>query len=157
MSLTASSILVAMTLTAAPAAEPPTAAAPMTQEVLSAAMTSTPIAPTRPRITRLVAGDGTSMVKPPTLEAWMVDAPQRRPASLPVLYAALGALNVLDVYSTRRALAADAYEGNPLMRPAAIYFSERAWKKNKKGAVIVMALVNGATAAVVARNLRNAR
>lgn len=104
----------------------------------------------------------------------MIEAPQKRPASLSVLYGALGALNALDVYSTRRALSAGAYEANPVMgtvsgsagtmlavkaasTAAAIYFAERAWKKNRKGAVIVMAVVNGVTAAVVAHNLRNAR
>ncbi len=38
-----------------------------------------------------------------------------------------------------------------------IYFAERAWKKNRKGAVILMAVINGVTAAVAARNIRNAR
>jgi hypothetical protein len=41
----------------------------------------------------------------------------------------------------------------------AIYFAERAWKKNRKGAIILMAVINGATAAVAARNInmRNTR
>jgi hypothetical protein len=90
------------------------------------------------------------------------------------MYAAFGALQGLDVYSTRRAIAGGAQEANPLMRPAAansgamlaakalsavgaIYFAERAWKKNRKGAIILMAVINGATAAVAARNMRNAR
>jgi hypothetical protein len=38
-----------------------------------------------------------------------------------------------------------------------IYFTERAWKKNRKGAVVLMAVVNGVTAAVVANNLKVAR
>jgi hypothetical protein len=40
---------------------------------------------------------------------------------------------------------------------ASIYFAERAWKKNRRGTIVLMAIVNGAAAAVVARNLRNAR
>jgi hypothetical protein len=97
-----------------------------------------------------------------------------RPAALPAMYAALGALQALDVYSTRRALNAGAVEANPVMRKAtgnagamlavkalstagSIYFTERAWKKNRKGAVVLMAIVNGVSAAVVANNLKNAR
>ena len=38
-----------------------------------------------------------------------------------------------------------------------IYFVERAWKKNRKGAVVTMAIINGAMAAIAANNLRNAR
>ncbi|MGH9309036.1 MAG: DUF5658 family protein [Vicinamibacterales bacterium] len=104
---------------------------------------------------------------------WMTGR-ARRPGALPALYATLGAMQVLDIYSTRRALNAGAIELNPLMRRPAgntgammavkalstagsIYFTERAWKKNRKGAVILMAVVNGVTAAVVANNLKNAR
>lgn len=102
----------------------------------------------------------------------MVDAPESRPAALPALYATLGAMHALDAYSTRRAMAAGAYEANPVLRKtntsamvavkvastaAAVFFAERAWKKNKKGAVILMAAINGAMAAVSVRNFRNAR
>ena len=104
---------------------------------------------------------------------WLDDrAP--RPAALPMLYASLGAFHALDIYSTRQALAAGATEVNPALRASAgstgamlavkalsaagsIYFTERAWKKNRKGAVVLMALVNGVTAAVAVHNLRNAR
>jgi len=78
------------------------------------------------------------------------------------------------VYSTRRALSAGAHESNPLMRKASgntgamlavkvvstaatVFFAERAWKKNKKGAVILMLAVNGAMAAVSVRNYQNGR
>jgi hypothetical protein len=106
--------------------------------------------------------------------AWTFDRPERRPGALPAMYAALGVLNALDVYATRRAMDAGARESNSLMKKAAgssgtmmavkalstagtIYFTERAWKKNRKGAVIMMALVNGTMAAITMRNLRNAR
>jgi hypothetical protein len=107
-------------------------------------------------------------------EAWMFDRKVSRPASVKVLYGTLGVLQALDVYSTQRALANGGSEINPIVNRASgnqaamiavkavstatsIYFAERAWKKNKKGAVVLMAIVNGVTAAVVARNLRNAR
>lgn len=107
------------------------------------------------------------------LERWTVDRPARRPAALPAMYATLGVLQALDVYSTRRALGAGAHEANPLMKSAAgssaamlavkalssagtIYFAERAWKKNRKGAVVLMAAINGVSAAIAARNFSNA-
>lgn len=107
-------------------------------------------------------------------ERWMVDVKATRPAGISVMYGTLGVLQALDVYSTRRALRSGGTEVNPLVKPAigsgagmlalkaastagAIYFAERAWKKNRKGAIVMMAVVNGVTAAVVARNLRNAR
>lgn len=110
----------------------------------------------------------------PRVERWMLDRGEQRPAALPLMYVTLGALQGLDIYSTRRALSAGAHEANPLMQEAAgnsgamlavkalstagtIYFVERAWKKNRKGAVITMALINGAMAAIATNNLRNAR
>ena len=95
----------------------------------------------------------------------------RRPVALATLYGTYGTLQVLAVVSTHRALAAGAQERNPIMKSgtpsmiavkavtgaSTIYFAERMWKKNRVGAVIVMAVLNGATAAVVARNQRNAR
>lgn len=114
------------------------------------------------------------LAREPRVEQWMLDRPERRPAALPLMYVTLGALQGLDVYSTRRALAAGADEANPLMRKAAgssgamlavkalstagtVYFVERAWKKNRKGAVITMAIINGAMAAIAANNMRNAQ
>ena len=108
------------------------------------------------------------------MPAWMRDKTTTRPATLPAMYVTLGALQALDLYSTRRALNAGAVEANPVMRKASgnsgamlavkalstagsIYFTERAWKKNRKGAVVLMAVVNGVTAAVVANNLKNAK
>lgn len=112
-------------------------------------------------------------VRPTLAPAWMADGPAR-PKGLAPMYATLGVLQALDIYSTRRALAGGSSEVNPMMRTASqssagmtvakalstagsIYFAERAWKKNRKGAMILMAAINGVTAAVVANNLRNAR
>jgi hypothetical protein len=102
---------------------------------------------------------------------WALDRRERRPAALPVLYASYAGLQAMDVYSTQKALSAGATEANPVMRSGAaaqiaikaaagaatIYFSERAWKKNRAGAIVLMAVLNGATAAIAARNAQHAR
>ena len=97
-----------------------------------------------------------------------------RPAALPALYASLSAMHVWDVYSTRSALNAGAREANPAAtrlagNPASllglkaattastIFFAERMWKKNRAGAIVMLAAINGATAAVSVHNMRNAR
>jgi hypothetical protein len=97
-----------------------------------------------------------------------------RPAPLVPLYASLAVLQGLDIYTTSKAMSRGAVEANPLMQPVAgrawgstavkaaatagsIYFIERAWKNNRKGAVILAAVINVATAAVVAHNTQTAR
>jgi len=164
MALTASSLVLALTFSAAAADAPKV---PTTTDTPRLAIEA-PVAAPAPRPL------APSSLASPKVEAWMIDAPERRPTALPALYAAFGALQALDVYSTRKAVGRGAFEANPLMRTAAknsgtmlavkaatgaaaIYFTERAWKKNKKGAVILMAVINGSMAAIVARNLRNAR
>jgi hypothetical protein len=100
--------------------------------------------------------------------------PPSRPALVPALYASLGAMQAWDLYSTRAALKAGAREVNPTVAPIAgnagamiavkaaatagtIVLAERMWKKNKVGTIVMLAAVNGATAAVSMHNLRNAR
>ena len=90
------------------------------------------------------------------------------------MYASLAALQGLDIYTTSAAIKRGAVEANPLAKPVAgrnmasvlvkaaatagsIYFTERAWKKNRKGAIILMTAINVATAAVVAHNTQVAR
>ena len=97
-----------------------------------------------------------------------------RPAILPALYVALGAVQAWDVYSTRAALAAGAREANPTAAAftqssgsmlglkaattaSTIFFAERMWRKNKVGAIVMLVAVNGATAAVSMNNMRNAK
>jgi hypothetical protein len=107
-----------------------------------------------------------------TLASWAVIDAQKRPATLTTLYGSYAALQVLDVVSTKRALDAGAREVNPVMRGnnmaatigvkaaaggATIYFAERMWKKNKVGAIAMMAALNGASAIIVARNQQHAR
>lgn len=154
------SLLLALVVSTAPAGATATPAAD------SAAVTATPLADAVKIVPLREVAEAP--------ETWMFDRPERRPAALPVMYAALGALNALDVYSTKRAMDAGALEANPLMQKSTgssatmlavkalstagtIYFAERAWKKNRKGAVIMMALINGTMAAITMRNLRNAQ
>jgi hypothetical protein len=101
---------------------------------------------------------------------WAVERPQARPAALPALYGTYAALQVVDVYSTRKAIAAGAHEANAALRSGGtlgmvtmkaaagagtIYFADRAWKRNKPGAIALMLALNGATALVAARNIHN--
>lgn len=96
-------------------------------------------------------------------------ADSRRPAVLVPLYASLAVLQGFDIYTTSAAVSRGGRELNPAMKPVAgktwtsaavktgatavsIYFLERAWKQNRKGAVIVATIINVATAAVVAHN-----
>jgi hypothetical protein len=160
-------MLIAVTLAGTPVDSPSTAALTLV-DAAAVAATATDRNPAEP------AQRMTLRSIPAVPEAWMIDRPQTRPAVLPAMYVALGALQVFDVYSTRRALGAGTNEVNPLMRGAAgnsaamlavkalstvgtIYFTERAWKKNRKGAVVLMAAINGVTAAIAMRNVRNAR
>lgn len=162
--MTACSLLIAAMLTGGSVESPVTA--PLAQ----AGATSTPVSEARlPAV-----APRPFQAKPAVPEAWMIERPASRPAALPVMYATLGALQALDVYSTRRAIGGGAHEVNPLTQRAAgnsgamlaakaastavtIYFAERAWKKNRTGAIIMLAVINGATAAIAARNMRNAR
>jgi hypothetical protein len=165
MTFTCSLLLTAAMATAAPAAVAPDAFLVMAPTQPASALTAVEFAAQPAREAQVLR---------PRVERWMVDRQESRPAALPLMYATLGALNALDVYSTRHALAAGAREANPLMDRASgnagammavkaasmagtIYFTERAWKKNRKGAIITMAIINGATAAIVANNLRNAK
>jgi hypothetical protein len=163
MSITASALLIAASMTGGPVATPAANADPIAAAVVSGVETST--GATKPSLRTAVA----------VPEAWTIErVASGRPAGLPLMYGTLGALQGLDIYSTRRALGGGAREANPLMRPAAgssgtmlaakvlstagaIYFAERMWKKNRTGAVLLMAVINGATGAIAMRNMRNAR
>jgi hypothetical protein len=90
------------------------------------------------------------------------------------LYTSLGALNVLDVVTTRKALAQGATEMNPLMQgtvknsykmtgvklastAVSILFMEKMRKKNPKLAFVSGLVANGIAAAVVVHNTRQLR
>lgn len=98
----------------------------------------------------------------------------KRPGVVSALYASLGAMQVLDVYSTQSALKAGAREANPTAAPFAgnvgsmlglkvastagtIFFAERLWRTNKVAAIVMLAAINGSVAAVSMHNLRNAK
>ncbi len=121
------------------------------------------VIPSSPRV--IIAPASLVRVEPP---------PAKRPMILPALYASLGAVQAWDVYSTSAALKAGAIERNPLVAPIAgnsggmialklgtaattVFFAERLWKKNRVAAIVMMASINGATAAIAMRNIRNAR
>ena len=105
--------------------------------------------------------------------AWLQDRP-KRPAPLPAMYVTLGGLQALDAVTTYRVVRGGGSDLNPVVQGAAgnaaamlavkaaatagtNYFAERAWKKHRRGAVILMVIVNGVTAAVVANNLQKVR
>jgi hypothetical protein len=96
----------------------------------------------------------------------------RRPVALPALYVTFAALQIADARSTFGAVGRGAQETNPLMgrgnqatlwavkaatAASTIYFTERLWKKNRVAAILVMAAVNGSSAAIVAHNMKQAR
>jgi hypothetical protein len=95
----------------------------------------------------------------------------RRPALLPALYASTVVLQALDAHSTMTALNRGATEANPAMRSvvgnrgalvavkagaaaATIFVAEKMWRRNRVGAIAMMAVVNGISAVVVAHNYR---
>lgn len=94
----------------------------------------------------------------------------QRPRALTVLYGSYATLQTMDIVTTRHVIGnGSARESNPVMgsgnagrlialkaagSAASIYFAERMWKKNRVGAIVTMAAVNGITAAVVAHNLQ---
>jgi hypothetical protein len=102
----------------------------------------------------------------------ITEARVRRPAMLPALYAGFVGLQILDARTTTGALNRGAYESNALLgqnnqariwavraasTASTIYFVERMWKKNRVGAVLLMAGINGGYTAIAAHNLRQAR
>lgn len=174
-----SSLVAALILTSAVSA-PAAANGEKRDTTETAALSVTPDTRTRsieaPRnpAAPLAAAVATAPALETVLEPWMLDRKVSRPGAVTAMYGTLAALQALDIYSTRRALNRGGSEINPLMEKAAgqhasmiaakaistatsIYFAERAWKKNRKGAVVLMAVINGVTAAVVANNLKNSR
>jgi uncharacterized membrane protein len=155
LNMTASALILAFTISAPAVAIPAGADGPRGGTTLAAATAATPVPET-------------------ASEPWMVDQKVSRPAAVKVMYGTFAALQAVDIYSTTRALNQGASEANPIVATTTgnqgamlamkavstavtIYFAERAWKKSRKGSVVLMAVVNGVTAAVVAHNLRNAR
>ena len=98
-----------------------------------------------------------------------------RPDALPALYVSFATLQVLDAYSTWKAVnGRRAREANPVLTgisgslpklliakgastAASVYVVERLWKRNRKAAVLTMVGINAAYAAVVTHNYRTNR
>jgi hypothetical protein len=97
-----------------------------------------------------------------------------RPSVLVPLYVSFGALQVLDLHSTKRALAAGGREANPVVgtavgSPAAmtamkigaatgiVLLSEKLWKRNRVAAIVMMVTLNSAYAVVASHNYSIAR
>ena len=107
----------------------------------------------------------------PTVTLWTLSQTPKRPGLLPVLYGTYASLQVMDIVSTQKAVAAGAREANPLMQQGGmgtaiavkaasavgmVFASEKMWKKHRVGAIVLMAAVNGVSAAVIAHNNHNA-
>jgi hypothetical protein len=99
--------------------------------------------------------------------------PPDRPRLLIPLYISFAGLQALDGHSTMRALDRGYVEANPLVAPSTrsdaalvamkvavtasvIVGSERLWRHNRVAAVVAIIVVNGAYAAIVSHNYRNA-
>jgi hypothetical protein len=90
---------------------------------------------------------------------------------LPALQVSFGALQIMDVVSTRRALNAGLTEGNTVMRgvvdrplavaavkvgatAATVFLVNRVARKNRAAAILTMVAINSAYTFVVVRNIR---
>jgi hypothetical protein len=93
------------------------------------------------------------------------------PFEPPLMDTSAAALQALDLHSTMRGVAEGGAEANPAMKPlvgqpaafmvakvaataATVYVSERLWRRSRVGALVLMLSVNGAYAAIVAKNYR---
>jgi hypothetical protein len=121
------------------------------------------------------AADGTEPVAPSSAvaAAWAMEGAQRPASTRPVnlMLASYAALQSLDMVSTFQAREAGAREANPLMagsygQAAALKAAltlgtigavKLTGKKNRKTALVTAAVLNIASAAVVANNMRNTR
>ena len=114
---------------------------------------------------------GSAALEPASAAAQRSPVTTERPAPLIPLYVSFGALQVLDVHSTRRGVDVGATELNGLVRAVGvsgpgmfalkaaatagiIHLTEKAWKKNPVAAVVVMVGANLAYAAIVSNNYR---
>jgi Domain of unknown function (DUF5658) len=111
----------------------------------------------------------------PTFVRNSLAKPHGRPAPLPALYVAQGALQAMDIHSTYSAIGGGAHEVNPLMKNvvgnkgamlavkagvavSTIWMAESMWKRgNRVGALITMIAANSVTGFVVAHNYKLAR
>ena len=123
-----------------------------------------------PAITAAVANEAAESVPVRRATAPIPGMDSHRPLLLPALYAAQGALQVMDAHSTYSAIGRGAHEANPLMQgvvknrgamlavkagvaASTIWMAESMWKRgNRVGAIATMIAANVVAAAVVAHN-----
>lgn len=146
-------VMVTFAATSALAAEPRDSRTPATVDAAAAAQIDTP-----------TAADA-NLSFSPKLEP----SPSSRPALLPALYVSFAALQAYDAHSTITGLRNGAREANPIARSivgspatfwtvkaatagASIFMAEKMWKKSKTAAIVTMAVANGVSALVAARN-----
>jgi uncharacterized protein DUF5658 len=172
MDVAAALVSVAVTVSAlAPVAPSEVAQAPASVPTVSIAALTAPEPATYDQVNLKTSGmDQIGSLRKASLTAPSVS----RPTALVPLYASFVALQGFDILSTSKAVSVGAQEANPVMKPVAgksmaslavkaaatagsIYFTERAWKQNRKGAVILMTALNVATAAIVAHNTQVAK
>jgi hypothetical protein len=107
---------------------------------------------------------------PPRLSGLATVAPKPRFPLLGSMYASFVALQVADVHSTTRALAAGGREANPMLpfagntatmvgvkaasSAATVYLVNRIARRNRTAAIVLMAALNSAYSAIVAQNYR---
>ena len=125
---------------------------------------------------RWLVGEPASLFRVPAdrLRPGQIHArPPQRPKLLVPLYISFAGLQVLDAHSTMRALDRGYVEANPLVAPSTrngatlvamkaavtasvIVGTERLWRHNRVAAIAAIIAVNGAYAAIVSHNYRNA-
>ena len=150
---------------------------PAAAQDLVAANTTTlfPVAPLVPAPVAAIAAPAPvaeALPKPAFTRPTMPAKSFSRPALLPALYVAQGALQAMDAHSTFQAISRGAHEANPVMQgvvgnkgamvavkagvaASTILMSECLWKRgNRAGAIVSMIVANSVTAVVVAHNYR---
>lgn len=154
-------------------ASPAAAQELLTSNVLANAVLF-PAAPVAPAADATPARVSVAAEQGPAVNAVIArpDFSPRRPSLLPALYIGQIALQALDAHSTFTALDRGGVEANPLMKGVAgnrgamlavkagaaagtIWAAEHLWRRgNRAGAIALMVVANGVTAAVVAHNYK---
>lgn len=131
---------------------------------------TTPMVPSTPVSAAPVKAEAAAST--PAFDRTSLSNRVRRPALLPALYVAQGALQAMDAHSTYSAIDRGAHEANPLMKnvvgnkgammavkagvaASTIWMAESMWKRgNRVGAIVTMIAANSVTGFVVAHNYK---
>jgi hypothetical protein len=132
---------------------------------------TTPLVPSAPVSAAPVKAEAAEAATP-AFDRTSLSNRVRRPALLPALYVAQGALQAMDAHSTYSAINRGAHEANPLMKnvvgnkgammavkagvaASTIWMAESMWKRgNRVGAIVTMIAANSVTGFVVAHNYK---